>query len=219
MFMTRRRTLAGVAATALTMNAAQAMMGTKQAPKADQDAARAILSRLPRTGYVAIMQALADLDKTEKWSTHNEPFNRRWQEYANPLLVDIWNEMGYGYTNDCQPWCGITLGWCLKRAGYPVPKDCASSQVYLNYGTRTLNPVRGDICVFTNQNDKSHGHVTIYWDKVDDKNIRALGANQELSEGTNCPTGGTANVVDLRVMALSTTGHHLNRYVRPPARA
>ena len=222
MTMSRRGILGGGAAFAV-IAATQAramsllMLGTVTAPKADQIAARDIISRLPTDDYVAIMEALSKLDKTEHLSTSGEPFNRRWRHYANPLLVEIWNSMGYPYRDDCTAWCGVTLGWCLKRAKRALPDDCSSSQSYLNYGIVVKNPAPGDICVFTNQGDSSHGHVTIYRSTLDAANIEVLGANQSLSDPTNCGSGITSNIIDQRSMALSTPRHYLNRYVRPPA--
>lgn len=194
-------------------------LGTIRPPKSDQDTAQQIIARLPKVDYVAIMSALANLDKTEKWSSSGEPFNRRWQNFANPLLVMIWNDMGYSYSNDCVPWCGITLGWCLKRDRRPIPKNCASSQSYLSYGVEVTQPKRGDICVFTKRTDTTHGHVTIFYDVKDAKDVDVLGGNQVLSTSTNCGVGFTANAVDLRSMPLKTETYYINRYVRPPARS
>lgn len=193
------------------------ILGTLRAPEVDQQAARDILSSLPKSDYFAIMLALANL--RQEGSTH-EPFNRRWKTYANPLLVDIWADMGFPQANDCTSWCGITLAWCLKRDNRPVPKECASSQSYLKYGTavETKSPAHGDICVFTDTNDPAHGHVTIYNRTLDDTHIEVLGGNQRLSDETNCGHDTTANVIDLRSMPLTTGTMSLKGYVRPPPR-
>jgi uncharacterized protein (TIGR02594 family) len=213
------RTVGAAAALAATGAQAITIEGLVKPPEADEETARDIISRLPKSDYVAIMEALSKLDKTEKWSTSDEPFNRRWRYYANPLLVDIWNSMGYSYTNDCTSWCGVTLGWALKRDGRKVPKNCPSSQSYLNYGTAVKTPLPGDLCVFTNRADGTHGHVTIFRKTVDVGDIEVLGGNQTLSDPTNCGAGYTANIIDRRSMALSTPTHYLNRYVSPPARS
>lgn len=224
MILNRRNVIIGmgsVGAMAATsvLGSNSLMQGTLPAPQADKVAAQEIISRLPKTDYFAIMEALSKLDQTEKWSTNGEPFNRRWRKYANPLLVDIWTDMGQPKATDCTAWCAITLAWCLKRDGRPVPEDCASSQSYLKYGTPIGTPTRGDLCVFTNRGDSAHGHVTIYNRTLDAGHIEVLGANQGLSDPTNCGANITANVIDLRSMATSTTTHYLNRYIRPPARA
>ena len=191
-------------------------LGVKPSLPEDVKRVPAILANLPTDNYLKLMQALANLGATEKPGSTGEPWNRRWREYANPLLVHIWNEMGYQADTDCTAWCGVTLGWCLKRTGIKPPPDCASSQAYLNYFKETSTPQVGDICVFTNYGDATHGHVTIFENAVPaQKAVRVVGANQSLSIPTNCPGNVGVNVVDERVMALKTAGHFLNKYVRP----
>ncbi len=234
MFIARRHILVGAAAatvfpaTALAATSPRRdffgwIIGTKgilpQNP-ADVKLLPQVLNEIPTTDYVAAMKALAGLDKNPrvpKGST-NEPWNRRWRQYANPLLVHIWNEMGYTLKNDCTAWCGVTLGWCLKRCGITPPNDPASSQSYLGWGDTVplTMPKPGDICVFTDKGDAAHGHVTIFEkDLPAQKSVFVIGANQELSIPTNCPGNLGVNVVDERAMARVTPHHRLNQIRRP----
>ena len=188
-----------------------------------------IINSLPSTNdYVAIMAALANLDKSAPLGPDKLAYNRRWPLHANPLLVRMWKDVGYTYiANDCESWCGIAAAWCLMRSGRTLPKSPESSQSYLDrYGTVVETPVDGDLVVFTNYADASHGHVTIFRKHIDPTHIEVLGGNQQLSGGTNCGGGYPISVIDQRAMAIDTkainadkslSGHHVNKYIRPPA--
>ncbi|QXQ06947.1 CHAP domain-containing protein [Sphingosinicellaceae bacterium] len=178
-----------------------------------------VLALIPKGDYMATMLALARLDKNPKAPSNSvgEPWNRRWAKHANPLLVRIWHDMGYIITNDCTAWCAVTLSWCLERGGITPPKHRESSQAFLKFGTPVTTPQRGDICVFTNYGDADHGHVTIFEAMTaGHKSLQVVGANQDISSSvTNCPGNLGTNAIDERPMALKTSGHFLNRYVRP----
>lgn len=227
MLYSRRQIVMGATATIVLPTAGLAKRpmfidtkGTKPAPLEDQKRAADIISHLPKDTYVNVMAALAALERTETPGSRGEPWNRRWHQYANPLLVRIWRDMGYSESTDCTAWCGVTLGWCLKRSGWIPPLNCASSQSYLTYGTPVTNPQPGDLCIFTDFGDKSHGHVTIFVKALPtQKSVRVLGANQSLSEPTNCPGNLDVNVIDERTMALQTKGHYLHKYIRVPVHA
>lgn len=194
--------------------------GTLPTNPDDEKLVPRVLKEIPTTGHVAAMKALANLHTNPNvpQGSTRELWNRRWRRYANPLLVHIWQEMGYSTHDDCDFWCGVTLGWCLKRSGMAYPPDCARSQAYLTdrHFRQTTAPRLGDLCVFTNINDKNHGHVTIFERALpSQKAVFVVGANQSLSIPTNCPGNLGVNVVDERAMALKTRGHVLNKYMRP----
>jgi uncharacterized protein (TIGR02594 family) len=200
--------------------------GTIPPPPEAVDMATRLVNSTP-TDYVRAMEFLADLDKSGLKGPDGRPYNQRWPTHANPLLVAMWRDVGYKYaTNDCMSWCGVSLGWCLKRSGRDIPKDCASSQAYLDYGTLVEDPIPGDIVVFTNYGDEGHGHVTLFRGVVAKGRIKVLGGNQQLSGATNCPSGFPISVIDEREMDTDTrhslpsgkvTGHYVHRYIRPPA--
>ena len=224
MIINRRRFIkstGAILASELVTSRASALVGLHPAKPEDVQLANNIIGRLPSGNYVAIMRALADLDKKEPWSSPHppkskrEPFNRRWDYYANPLLVRIWHEMGYPYMNDCEPFCGVTLGWTLKRSGIVPPGNCASSQSYLNWGVPVGVPKPGDIAVYTHARDRSKGHVGIYMATNPDGTYQVLGANQLMSEITTCGPGFTANIIDERPMPSSKRPElHFNAFVR-----
>ena len=202
---------------------ARALTGIHPALEKDVKAGDAIIAGLPKHDYVAVMRALADLDKTAPWSVAHrpnnkrEPFNRRWVYYWNPLLVRIWKEMGYDKPNDCDSFCGVTLGWALKRDGRRPPPDCASSQNYKTYGTPVTAPQLGDLAIYTHRADPGKGHVGIFMAHNSDGTFQILGANQLMSTDTTCGPGFPANVVDDRKMTSSKTAElFFNRFVRPP---
>lgn len=231
MLISRRHVLAGTVATAMFPTGSPLaqmrersffgridITGTLPTNPADVKLVPDVLKLIPTGDYLSSMKALASLDRNPNVprSSTGEPWNRRWKRTANPLLVQIWRDMGYANRNDCVAWCAVTLGWCLKRGGIKPPPRVESSQSYLGFGKPVTNPQRGDICVFTNYADGTHGHVTIFEQMVSGSSpLLVVGANQELSIPTNCPGNLGVNVVDERTMALKTRGHYLHKYVRP----
>ena len=201
--------------------------GTIPPPQSAKDEAAAIINSLPTSDYVAVMEALSHLDTSAPKGPDGLPYNARWPKHANPLLVQMWRDLGVSYiANDCESWCGVAMGWCLQRTGRVIPKDSPSSQAYLTYGTVVTQPAPDDIVVFTNYGDAGHGHVTLFRRWIDDKTLEVLGGNQQLSGGTNCPNGFGISVIDQRPMAKDTkhttasgklSGHYVHRFVRPPA--
>ena len=134
MLHNRRTVMVSGGALAFLGGKAEAIQGIFEATAADKAAAKTIADRLrAQRDYVGIMMAMSNLDKTAPWSTGPLqrpalPYNKRWTHYANPLLVLIWQEMGYNNINDCASFCGVTLGWALKQSGRKPPPDCESSQ-------------------------------------------------------------------------------------------
>lgn len=193
------------------------LTGTHLPTQGEVAEANMIFNTLPSDSYVGVMQALADIKQI---NADKEPYNRRWTVRANPLLVRIWNEMGIKYSNDCVSFCGITLGWCMKRTGFAYPRHCESSQAWLNfkeYGKQVTTPQSGDICVFTDiqPQDKGQGHVTVFEGRSGPSRIIGLGANQRLAIATNCGKGYDANVVDKRAMPLNDSYWKFAMFVRP----
>ena len=207
--------------------------GTITPPPSFADIAEQIVAGIPpTTDYVAIIETLAALKSPgAPRGPDGEPYCWRWKKYANPLLVRMWRDMGYhGEVNDCDEWCAIAIGWCLKRSGRDVPSNVESSQAYLkSWGTPVDTPQLGDIVVFTDDSPKraGHGHVTVFKSQVDQNHLIGLGGNQDLSMASNCPAGHPVSAIDERPMTMDTrkydaqgkavSGWHVNRYIRPPA--
>lgn len=224
MTLTRREivlaALAGAAAPLIgAATRPAASEGVQPAPAVDQAAAAALLSGLPADHPLHVMAALAATGTTPL-AANGLPFGRRWPDRSNPLLARIWRDMGYPYQADCTGWSGVTLGWCLKRAGLPVPVDCSNSRTYLRYGTPVAEPQPGDICVFTATADPSHGHVTLFEKALPASgSVQVLGADQSFADPSGCPADLTGAVVDSRPMLLRAPTHYLAAYVRPPLRS
>jgi uncharacterized protein (TIGR02594 family) len=155
------------------------------------------------------MQHLSDL--TERGST-GELFKARWQKIANPLIVLFFHEIGYKetlYPGDCTPWCAASLSWCLKRSGKKLPANPASSQSFLEYGKPVDDPVRGDLCVFTDIKSSATGHVGIFMERSSDA-IKLLAGNQSGQSVTNCGPG-------YRQSQISTAWLPINKAKDPSA--
>jgi uncharacterized protein (TIGR02594 family) len=193
--------------------------GTYPSDPSDIEKANQIADRLSKDDHFKIMRELSQI--TDTGST-TEVFNERWRKFANPLIVRFFHDVGYKktpYPGDCTPWCAATTSWCLKRAGFPLPPDPASSQSFLRYGTRVSEPREGDLCVFTDVNDRAHGHVGMFV-KLIGGVLTVLGGNQAGQSTTNCGSGYRQSKIaeaEIPVNAArkrSVGVHYLAAYVR-----
>jgi uncharacterized protein (TIGR02594 family) len=75
---------------------------------------------------------------------------------------------------DSTPWCAAFVNWCLIQAGKPS-LNTAWARSFLNYGTPTTTPNRGDIVVFERGDG---GHVGFFDSYTPNGNILVLGGNQ-----------------------------------------
>ena len=182
-----------------------------------------IAASQPRSNHFDVMKSLSEI--TERGST-GELFNTRWRDFANPLIVKFFHDIGYSqtpYPGDCTPWCAATVSWCLQRTGLRIPADPASSQSFLNYGQRISDPRLGDICVFTDISDNAHGHVGLFYSQASAETISILGGNQAGESRTNCGPGYRQSKINVSQMSLnpkrssSVSSHYLSAYIRPNA--
>jgi len=196
------------------------LRGTYPSDPADIVIANQLAQAMPKTNPFEVMQALSQI--TQVGST-GEVFNERWKRFANPLLVRFFHDIGYKrtpYPGDCTPWCAATTSWCLQRAGLKIPRDPASSQSFLRYGTRVREPAPGDLCVFTTINDPAHGHVGFFADS-DGKSVTVLGGNQTGEAATNCGVGYRQSKIIRAVYPInperrrSVGIHYLSAFIRP----
>jgi uncharacterized protein (TIGR02594 family) len=194
--------------------------GTYPSDPRDITTANQIVDSLPTNNHFQIMQALSEIKQT---SSTGEPFNARWKKFANPLIVRFFHDIGYKktpYPGDCTPWCAATTSWCLKRSGHSIPLDPASSQSFLNYGARVSDPRPGDLCVFTDVDDRSHGHVGMFV-KTNGEVVSVLGGNQSGESVTNCGPGYRQSRIAVAEIPInperkrSVGIHYLAAYVRP----
>ena len=78
------------------------------------------------------------------------------------------------YVSDEIPWCGLFVAICAKRAGLEVPKNPLWALSWSAFGAPVINPMLGDVLVFTR---KGGGHTGIYVGE-DAKAYHVLGGNQ-----------------------------------------
>lgn len=189
-------------------------------PPRDVETSAQIARKLPTDSYLHVMRALADLTDV---GTTGELFNTRWKTVANPLIVRFFHDIGYKgatYPTDCTPWCAATVSWCLQRAGLAIPLIPASSQSFLHFGTPVAEPAVGDICVFTDVEDRTSGHVGLYISRSGDT-VSVLGGNQSGQSRTGCGPGFRQSRVDVAEMPINTARdrrvgvHYLSAIVRP----
>lgn len=78
------------------------------------------------------------------------------------------------------PWCAAFANGILKSSGLKGTGSLAARS-FLNYGTPTNQPSKGDLVVFsdlTGKNDPTHGHVGFYAGMDSNGNILTLGGNE-----------------------------------------
>ena len=196
--------------------------GTWPAKSTDVDTANQIASTLPTHTYLDVMSSLSKLNTV---GTTGELFRARWKNYANPLIVRMFHDIGYATTplaGDCTSWCAAAVAWCLKRDGKPIPSQPASSQSFLDYGTAVGDPKIGDLCVFTDIADRAHGHVALFYGHAGGSRVKLLGGNQSSLGSTNCGAGYQRSSIDMIVLDTNPRKDrnvgflYLNKFVRPP---
>lgn len=64
-----------------------------------------------------------------------------------------------GYNADAVPWCGLFLALVAQRAGYPFPKHPLWALNWQQFGTRSHQPLLGDVLAFVRSGG---GHVGLY---------------------------------------------------------
>lgn len=96
----------------------------------------------------------------------------------NPVILGWGDELGGWideyYTADSIPWCGLFVGVCAKRAGFPFGQKALSALEWTKWGTPVKVPMLGDVLVFKRQGG---GHVALYVGE-DDTHYHILGGNQ-----------------------------------------
>lgn len=75
------------------------------------------------------------------------------------------------------PWCAAFANGILKSNGMKGTGSLAARS-FLNYGTETKTPSKGDIVVLSRGNDQTKGHVGFYAGTDDKGNVLVLGGNQ-----------------------------------------
>lgn len=81
---------------------------------------------------------------------------------------------GINVQDDETPWCGTFAGYCLLKAGWPIPNIAVRAKSFLNFGMEAPVPMRGDVMVFDRDGG---GHVTFYVSE-DEHTYHCIGGNQ-----------------------------------------
>lgn len=102
----------------------------------------------------------------------------------NPVIVGWADEIGGWvadfYSNDEIPWCGLFVGICAKRAGFPFDQRVLSARAWVHWGnpvniTNDEHPMLGDVLIFVRSGG---GHVGLYAGE-DETAYYVLGGNQD----------------------------------------
>jgi uncharacterized protein (TIGR02594 family) len=82
---------------------------------------------------------------------------------SNPDIMKWAKEVGVAgwYTDDSVPWCGLFMGVCALRAGFPYNSELLSSLAWSKWGTfvEKTDAMFGDTLVFVRPGG---GHVAFY---------------------------------------------------------
>lgn len=96
----------------------------------------------------------------------------------NPVIIEWAKEIGGWiggwYSDDSIPWCGLFVGICAKRAGFPFTQKMLSAREWLNWGQPVTRAMLGDVVVFERVGG---GHVGFYVGE-DSTHYHILGGNQ-----------------------------------------
>lgn len=99
----------------------------------------------------------------------------------NPEIMAWAKEVGVNgwYENDATPWCGLFMGICAKRGGFPYNSQLLSALAWAKWGDHVDTPMLGDTLVFIRTGG---GHVAFYIGESHD-NYLVLGGNQSNAVG------------------------------------
>ena len=219
----RRRTIIAMSVVAASCAASTRIVGAQGLHSADEQRAQQLLNALPQRGYYEIMLSLAAI--STKGST-GESFNARWRSARNPLIAKLFQDVGYSdpIYDSCAPWCAVALAWCLQRDGRLLPSNPIASQSYLHYGTPVETPRLGDICIFTDVDDASIGHVGLFVGFSGGDKVTVLGGNQKGDVDTRCGPGFLNSYITFedveinRARRMTDNGLYLRQIRRPPER-
>lgn len=99
-------------------------------------------------------------------------------EEHNPVIMSWAAEIGGWvksfYVRDEIPWCGLFVGICALRAGFPHGQKVLSARDWLLWGDVVTVPALGDVLVFVRDGG---GHVGLYVGE-DAEAYHVLGGNQ-----------------------------------------
>lgn len=107
------------------------------------------IGTLPRMVSVA----LGELGTVETPGAGNTP---RIMQWADAVGIE---RIGYKYSGDSVPWCGLFMAWVALKAGKPVPAGPLYALNWGAFGGKAHQPLLGDVLTFVRP---SGGHVGLY---------------------------------------------------------
>lgn len=190
--------------------------GNVISPKDQQQAAQDILNNAKGATpyeYMSYLMTIANVPSGLKDRYGNdETYNERWDKFANPLIRQIFKEIGSPQpisAGDCTAWCAATVAWCMKKCGYGFAKnmDPIVALDWKGYGKEVGSPDVGDLVVFKNIDNPGKGHVGFYNnDNQILDTIKVRGGNQNQPPGkvkvTQCGSGTPNNFIGDHVFPL-----------------
>jgi uncharacterized protein (TIGR02594 family) len=112
--------------------------------------------------------ALAEVGTVEKAGPGNNPKIMGWADEVGQKAI------GYKYTGDSVPWCGLFMAVVAKRAGYELPYGPLYALNWSKFGIEGGQPDLGDVIAFMRPGG---GHVGLYIGE-DKTHYHILGGNQ-----------------------------------------
>jgi uncharacterized protein (TIGR02594 family) len=102
---------------------------------------------------------------------------------SHPRLKEMFADTGFASYDDSKlPWCGVAMGYCHIKAGWPrpdLPKYIEVARDWLEFGESVEKPQRGDIAILWRGSRSGwKGHVAFFHGYGDNGKILLLGGNQ-----------------------------------------
>jgi len=115
-----------------------------------------------------VQHALQLLGTTEKPGKASNPTIMSWAEEVGDT------KLGYKYTGDDVPWCGLFMAVIAQRAGKKLPVGPLYALNWSSFGKASSKPSLGDVLTFKREGG---GHVALYIAE-DATAYHVLGGNQ-----------------------------------------
>lgn len=97
----------------------------------------------------------------------------------NPRILEYAKKSGFAIVDDETPWCSVFVNFCCEELKLPKSGK-ADARSWLSVGTKTVDPVPGDIVIFWRESLTSwKGHVGFFLGySADQSKVFCLGGNQ-----------------------------------------
>jgi len=122
------------------------------------------IGTLPR----AVQEALKLHGTTEVPGAKNSPVIMGWADAVGTKAI------GYKYTGDSVPWCGLFMAYVMLQAGKELPFGPLYATNWSAFGKKVKSPKLGDVLTFKRTGG---GHVALYIAE-DSEAYHVLGGNQ-----------------------------------------